>query len=766
MECGFFRRMKAFGTGRIHITTHELELRTTPQGDPRRCTRISWAQIARLCATGAPCVPWVEQTEGGMTLGVKEDPQGTPLPLGVLPPVKGAWEDPEHEDPPHLSPSEQDTMLAWFAHHGGLEEGAGREAILAVYTARGPDAWLWDMVVLDEQPLGAMRKVTHATLEDLNLWRASGDLSVKDDAAWRRLCDAMAQDDVLADAHLDAWFGDTGLSVRAEKSATGMDHLALALELDGQARMDVLHKAPDHHALLALGAATTRAFVDARIERGRLYLPHVRRFDTSQARCFVYLDATAHPGTIQAMFGPAMKRHALSVKLPQGLRVTQAAWSATKNLVGPKGTMHHDLDLKRLGACLEAFDSPGARWMMHQTWEPILGERVRDRGSYYGSARSRGVNEWEGAHTIVAGAHYVPRAELESCAKTLRWMAGELGGDLDQTDWGAAATWELVTGPMIQAVWRIRPLSATPSHPKHIVLLDGRQLPGLPPTEVLDLSALMVKTNQGVWGKGGWGEVVRGLLDASGGVFLPALADHNLRKTRIPRDPPSSLQGDLGEYASVPLTQWQAWAKGLAGHVEDHWGGWGQMAKELGLECKRLRTSSPGLPWVVLWDPEVPFDLGEVCRRCEERGLAWVEVDGTRIHVGGLWYIDAFAHLDEPPTPKNLAHVFGITPRSISRRLAQMGHTLDDVRKAYQGYQEAKKDEAKVPEASPGSEWALGQLLRAIRDIQHVRQLRPSDLAAHMGLSLGATTSWCRLLGYRHWEDVEEKWAMVQVALE
>ena len=754
-ECGFFARMRASGGGRILITTHELELLTTPWAPPRVCTRIDWTQIRRLEATGARCIPWVTQTEGGLSLGVKEDPHGSLLPPNARPAPLEPWEEALGEDAWELDGEQQQAVLAWFAGHREGCEQTTPEAIRAAYSGAGPDAWLWDVMVIDELPLGAMRQVTSATLLDLNLWRASGDLSVRDDAAWRRVCDAMAQEQGLADAHLHAWLGDTGLSVREGVSQTGIGQLEQALRTDGTRRMEVLGRAPDHRALLALGAAIKRGFVDARIEGERLYVPHVRWFDTSQARCLLYLDATAHPGTICAMFGPQMRRHGFEAKMPAGLRVTQAAWSATKNLVDAHGVMRQELDAKRLGACVAAFDSPDTRWMMHQNWEEVLGHTVRERGSYYGSARARGVNDWKDAHTIVAGAHHVPRAELESCARTLRWMAGERGAEVSQIQWGAAAKWELETAPMIQAVWRIRPLSACPEHPKHIVLLDARELPGLTPTEVVEVEALMVKTNQGVWGKEGWREVVRGVLRASGGVFLPALSMQNLMETPFPPEPPSSSMGVLGGYASLSLTQWQDWANELGGHIEAHWGGWEALAHDLGLGYGRLQTSNPGMPWVVLWDPEVPFELGEVCRRCKEKGLDWIGWGGERIHVGPLWYLDALPHLKQRPTIKSLADFFGLTTRTIRRRLAGQKHTLEDVCRAWEGHQEAQS-----PEPSAGEGWAWRQLMQAIRDLEQTRRLCPKQLAAKMGLSVAATTDWCRLLGYAHWRGgAEEGWA-------
>ena len=673
-ECAFFKRMRGFGRGRIQISTHHLELLTNPEG-PRDAASFDWDAIARASRSGGPCAPWVRQTAGGRAVGARPDLAGAALDLGTGPAVLD-----DEEGAEALTDEQKARAVAWLAARAGLEVGAERGDVLAAYGE--VDERLWDLVIIDESPLGAVRCEVSATLDDLNLWRHGADLEIASDEAWREISDALASETPLGSAELARSLGRAIVGARRGGGEVERALLEDALEADGDARLSILLSAPEALALDAIAQGLGKGFAGARVEGGRLTMGHVRRFDLDQARATLALDATAHPSSLRAIFGP-IEIHRLEVERPRAMEVVQVAWGASKNLARAEGGLKAARDAARLEAVRREFDGgPGTAWMLHRTWEGTIPAGDELRASYYGASDARGVNRWKDKERIIAGAHHVPRAQLTAVAEELRAMAGEPGSDL--APWLEAARWELVTAPMIQACWRIRPLSATDVAPKLVVLLDTRILPGLEPDRIVDADELCAAHGLG-WGKHGAGHEIARYLEAAGGTLVPSFGAANFERTTTIGDPQKEREGEHRSFVSAFGRTCRA--------VLEHWGSWEEAGAALGLRVTRIRSSASGEDRVAL--SEGPLDWGAVCARAEARGLAWVEHEGERAHLGALWYLDAFpkaAPCEARMTRARLAALCGVSERTVRRRLAARGSDLGRRRARLRG----------VPRRAPG----------------------------------------------------------------
>jgi hypothetical protein len=274
----------------------------------------------------------------------------------------------------------------------------------------------------------------------------------------------------------------------------------------------------DHRAWRAAVEAAGAGWRGCYVRGGELVVGEWR--PVPSARSTVVLDATATPALVRGALGVEVVEVVdLAAALPAAATVERVAWDWSKSAAGS------GVGAQRLSALLSAYDAPDTLWVVAGRIEAerlrsgeATGEPVRGPVTYFGAADAVGSNAYAGCRTVVVGAHHVPVAARVALAEAL----AERG--VSEAEAQEAAGRELETRAALQALGRVRPLSATEAAPVRLVVCDARILQGRE-DRVVEPAALVVAqlecapARAGVVGAG---VALRRVVEEAGGIWTPS----------------------------------------------------------------------------------------------------------------------------------------------------------------------------------------------------------------------------------------------------
>jgi hypothetical protein len=209
---GFLRDAGRAHNASILLTTPHLETRLTGQDvemgaacldimDHERIeVQIAWQDIARILAAHPEDTCYIEhahRTPRSITLSIRPDPKGWPIEVwpgehffsktsseqDALVDDEDAGDEDDEQDALAASAAPvtghrwsvegRDLMLHWFIarRHGW---GSSRDELALLY--QRPTSWDWELMVIDESPLGAMHDTVELSMHGLTQLFAAGQL--------------------------------------------------------------------------------------------------------------------------------------------------------------------------------------------------------------------------------------------------------------------------------------------------------------------------------------------------------------------------------------------------------------------------------------------------------------------------------------------------------------------------------------------------------------------------------------------------------------
>lgn len=276
----------------------------------------------------------------------------------------------------------------------------------------------------------------------------------------------------------------------------------------------------DHRAWRAAVKAAAAGWRGCYVRGGELVVGEWR--PVPSARCAVVLDATATPALVRGALGvERVEVVDLAAALPAAATVERVAWGWSRSAAGSGA------GAQRLAALVASYDAPDTLWVVAGALEAArlrsgaaTGEPVRGPVTYFGAADAVGSNAYAGCRTVVVGAHHVPVAARVALAEALQ------GRGVEEAEALQAAGQELETRAALQALGRVRPLSATTSAPVRLVVCDARILQGRE-DRVIEPAALVVAALERAparAGVAGAAMALRRVVEEAGGIWTPTAA--------------------------------------------------------------------------------------------------------------------------------------------------------------------------------------------------------------------------------------------------
>ena len=343
-----------------------------------------------------------------------------------------------------------------------------------------------DLLIVDEDPSGALLTEETFSARDLAKWFKARDLGDMTEEAKNTLLGVIADSEVegarprkldpsiLAGVDL----GDTYNASDAARDTLRNDPDLL------KATHDAIKKGAPFRALEALRNSARHGFKGCRVEHGTVVVQR-RQTLRRKAHTTLVLDATATPRRARALLGHSLRFIAIRCESERTLKVTHTTgWTASKfNLLDPE--KHKDswrrlneiCDYKVDDKTLVVTTKPIFRYLRSMgddapTW--FLRANAPGHVIYYGQAGSSGSNVHRDCVRVIALPFWVPQAVRESRAELLADMSGvELR---TKEGWSEEATFELEVARVIQAVGRARQLEA-------LIIMGGNRTLGFEPDE-------------------------------------------------------------------------------------------------------------------------------------------------------------------------------------------------------------------------------------------------------------------------------------------
>ena len=415
---------------------------------------------------------------------------------------------------PLTAPSKA-AIRAWIRAAWGVEHDFAMEE----HARTNIHEWPIDALVIDESILHALRyggSLTRGQITDLRLAGEIGGEGV--DALlglmWRSEENKSAKDkkkphyfpsNVLAES-----VGPIDV-IGQHESGAALLRDALRLD-DKDQRIGRLSQGWNWEAVEALRSCLGAGWAGAHIEGGLLHVAAPRRLNTEGCRVVVLLDATMTEAQATASLGKAatyarvkagQSPHLEVIHIPTELGPRAGAWGDAD---GPRTTR----SASHLVSALKRYGGPNTVSFLHKRaldsarcWVAGLVEDGRFGAmTYHGASQSRGSNKYRGFSTCIMTGHHVPRSARRQQAELLARMCGEVYSATPEAaeKWNEEAAWLLEGGATVQELARIRPLDATASNPKRLIILDKRapEAFGIRTTEAIHPDRLACEEGMGV----------------------------------------------------------------------------------------------------------------------------------------------------------------------------------------------------------------------------------------------------------------------------
>lgn len=444
---------------------------------PHETVRIDWAGVSRLAGSEGRFVPALRPCGGSTHLTVEAAPQGAPLPeIGFT-------------DTPALTAESKAALRAWVCAVWGVSE-------LADYARQHLDEWPLDALIIDESPLHVMRMEGTLSLTNLAELKCAGELTGPGVDDLMRLVwqseqakkHSATKNTAKHEGSPTRWFISDQLAAQVGAMTVATTHQSAAKRLGEALNMSKPDRRLTHlqggwswEALEALHVTSTSGWRGAFIQDGLLHVAAPRRLDMSTARTVVALDATMTPSQARASLGDDVRFRKVGlsqnpylevIHVPVDLGPRASAWGDANGPFSKRNAYHFLAAAQRWGGPDSVLFLH--KWILHtkQCWLTPHLDGIGEV-TYHGSTQSRGSNRWRDLSTCVMTGHHVPRAIKRQQAELLAMMCGTDYAD-DPAKWDAEASWLLEGGAVVQELSRIRPLEASASAPKRLVLLDRR----------------------------------------------------------------------------------------------------------------------------------------------------------------------------------------------------------------------------------------------------------------------------------------------------
>lgn len=647
--CGFFREVFKAKAYSVTVTTHELELL---RGEATHMTVVDVKAFKRAA----------KEKNGGRYRPHASLSFNDGLVLTLIP-------DDDGELPPPfvVGVADDETCLQWL---GQQLRCAGVVDVIRQKLINGA-AGAVDLLVIDERPKAADAKRS-VTLQDVEAWRAAGDLTVTDAAvgALHRLTTmgTSTMSGGLAEAIPRESMTARRVATRGVVSRLGSrlltEHAADAAHGDSEA-VAVLQAAPDYDALPALEAACARGWTGCYVNAaGLLHLTHPRPIARAGVRSVLYLDGTATRESSQALLGPDCEYTRIKVKLHPESKVIRVDWGASKNALPlDENNARRRATLQKLAALVKRYETTTTAWVLHKAWvddddvKELLADALEaKRVTWFGSADAVGSNRLKNCTRIVLADWHTPLPAQVAMAETYAIRAAadpELAG----VDWLEHAAHALEGSEIIQAMYRVRPAE----HAREIVLVTDRAVPWV--HDLVGIDELLA-TELGLLPAGARGAVMllQQEVSQSGCVALGSRIKGNRHVA----------QRVLDDLPVTPDTALQR-----AGVAFERIGGAPTWAASAGLHCAYARTST-GAPVPIAFAGGPP-PWSTVARLLAELGHApaWIEWQGERhaLEDGAGAALEALRLLPklEAVSWDALADALDVAPITARRRLGALG---------------------------------------------------------------------------------------------
>lgn len=386
-----------------------------------------------------------------------------------------------------LTPGSKAEIRAWIRGVWGVEN----DLALDDFARSNINEWPIDALVIDESILHALRfggSLTRGQITDLRLAGEIGGAGVEAllGLMWRSEENKAAKDkDRPRYFPSDAIAGVVGEAFDViSKHESGAALLQDALRLDDpEQRLARLGEGWGWEAVEALRSCAGAGWAGSYIDGGVLYVAAPRKLALNEVRAVILLDATMTQAQASAALGECAQFEDVRVAqnpflevvhIPVDLGPRAGAWG---NADGPRTKR----SAAHLAAAMCKWGGEDAVTFLHKRavdpelcWlaPHVLGGEF-GAVTYHGAAQSRGSNKYRGLKTCIMTGHHVPRSARRQQAELLARMNGEaFAANPDR--WTSEAAWLLEGGAQVQELARIRPLDATASNPKRLIILDTR----------------------------------------------------------------------------------------------------------------------------------------------------------------------------------------------------------------------------------------------------------------------------------------------------
>ena len=374
-----------------------------------------------------------------------------------------------------------------------------------------------DLLVVDEDPMGAAVEQHRLRIDDLAVWYSSGDLAI-DSETWSAVTMLFSAEDAVGSAELAAVFGGALLAEDHRRVSTARLHEAVRVP-----------DQPPFRGLLALRERAGCGFLGCYVRGGELVVQRVRTLGR-KARAVVVADATADPARSAAMFGPNVTVRAARFQRTKVDAVQVVGWQPNVQSGGRPGPRTE----QRIASVLESLATdrtlvvttkPHAERLREtsETARARNGDALpssdgRVRVLYRHQAGSSGSNAFGDCDRVIVFPFWVPNAARAALSELVRERCE--GIDFVPAGHGVSsseiAAYALEVAPTLQALGRV--IGRAPR--ADVFLLGDRCRAGIEPAKSHHVDALVAMHGGEVVGAHGAAVAIGHAVERYGAVPL------------------------------------------------------------------------------------------------------------------------------------------------------------------------------------------------------------------------------------------------------
>ena len=374
-----------------------------------------------------------------------------------------------------------------------------------------------DLLVVDEDPMGAALEQHRLKIDDLAVWYSSGDLAI-DSETWSAVTRLFSSEEAVGSAELAGAFAGSSLAEDHRRVSTARLHEAVTVP-----------DQPPFRGLLALRERAGSGFRGCYVRGGELVVQRVRTLGR-KARAVVVADATADPVRSAAMFGPRVAVRAARFQRTKMDAVQVVGWQPNVQSGARPGPRTEQRIASVLGSLatdqtLVVTTKPHAETLR----ETAAGTRARNgdalsswdghaRVLYRNQAGSSGSNAFGDCDRVIVFPFWVPNAArtalselLRECCEGIDFVPAGHG-----VSHGEIAAYALEVAPTLQALGRV----IGRARHAEVFLLGDKCRAGIEPVRSHHVDALVAMNGGAVVGARGAAVAIGHAVERHGAVPL------------------------------------------------------------------------------------------------------------------------------------------------------------------------------------------------------------------------------------------------------